>query len=84
MPNFALLTLSHHLFACNELPAIPTPCLVWFAITEDLRQMLKEIHMSCVFGHKIQFMCFVTTTIKADTLNVNKKCHVVIVTDQPG
>ena len=46
--------------------------------------MLKEIHMSRVFGHKIQFMCFVTTTIKADTLNVNKKCHVVIVMDQPG
>jgi len=63
MPNFALLTLSHHLFACNELPAIPTPCLVWFAITKDLNQMV-EIYMSCVFGYKMQYMCFVTTAVE--------------------
>ena len=63
MPNFALLTLSHHLFACNELPAIPTPCLVWFAITKDLNQMV-EVCMSCVFGYKMQYMCFVTTAVE--------------------
>jgi hypothetical protein len=46
--------------------------------------MPKEMYMPCVFGYKMQSMCFVTTAIEADTVNVNKKRHVVIVMDQPS